>query len=136
MVFDTVCHDGGNVLLCGMEGCKAVQHAACSMQSDARAQQWRCDDCWLLAGERPPAREGGAVEGSGVRDQGQSSRHKAKRKHTGAAGRQGLLIGAQVLNACGVEHIIRAMQHGYVQSCGHGSKISSGEPLPKLCSGP
>ena len=47
----SICHDGGDVLLCDIEGCKAAQHAACSMQSDARAQQWRCDDCWLLADE-------------------------------------------------------------------------------------
>ena len=113
----SICHDGGDVLLCDVNGCKAVQHAACLMQSDARAQQWRCDDCWLLAGERPPAREGGAVKGAGVQNQPQSSRHifKAKRRRTGTAGRQGWLVGAWVMNACGVEHIIRAMRHGYVQ---------------------
>ena len=47
----SICHEGGDVLLCDEEGCGAVQHAACSMQSDSRARQWRCDDCWLLAGE-------------------------------------------------------------------------------------
>ena len=50
-----------------------------------------------------------------MQDQSRSSKHTAKRKRTGEAGRQGWVIGARVLNACGVEHIIRAMRHGYVQ---------------------
>ena len=32
-----------------------------------------------------------------------------------AADRLGWVTGARVLDACGVEHVIRAMQHGYVQ---------------------
>jgi hypothetical protein len=46
----SVCHEGGAVLLCDEAGCKAVQHAACSMQKDSAAPKWRCDDCWLMAG--------------------------------------------------------------------------------------
>ena len=31
----SICHEGGDVLLCDEEGCGAMQHAACSMQSDS-----------------------------------------------------------------------------------------------------
>ena len=56
----------------------------------------------------------GVVESSGERDRRQPSTSTAKRKRTGTAGRQGLVTGAKVLDACGVEHVIRAMRHGYV----------------------
>ena len=78
--------DGGDVLLCDMEGCKAAQHATCSMQNDTRAQHWRCEDCWLLAGERVSLRTD-VVKGSSRRSRCQPSMPTAKRKRTGAAGR-------------------------------------------------
>ena len=59
----SICHEGGAVLLCDEASCGAVQHAACSMQNDSKAQHWRCDDCWLTAGERP--REGSRRVGAG-----------------------------------------------------------------------
>ena len=56
------------MLLCDEASCGAVQHAACSMQSNAEAQHWRCDDCWLMAGERP--KEGSRRIGAGSDRQG------------------------------------------------------------------
>ena len=38
-----------------------------------------------------------------------------KRRRMSTADRLGWVTGARVLDACGVEHVIRAMQHGYVQ---------------------
>ena len=39
----------------------------------------------------------------------------AKRRCTSTASRLGWVTGAKALDACGVEHIIETMQHGYVQ---------------------
>ena len=103
------------MLLWGEEGCGAVQHAACSMQSDSKAQHWRCDDCWLMAGERPKERPRGVGAGSDRRGGCQAEKATAKRRRMGTVHRLGWVAGAKVLDACGVEHAIQAMQHGYVQ---------------------
>ena len=39
----------------------------------------------------------------------------AKRRRTSTASRLGWVTGAKVLDACGLEHVIATMQHGYVQ---------------------
>ena len=111
----SICHEGGDVLLCDEDGCGAVQHADCSMQSDPNVQHWRCDDCWLMAGERP--REGTQQIGQGTSEQDghRAGASLAKRRRMSTADRLGWVTGARVLDACGVEHVIQAMQHGYVQ---------------------
>ena len=111
----SICHEGEDVLLCDEEGCGAVQHAACSMQSDSRAQHWRCDNCWLLAGERPAGGPRGVRERSDSSDRRQTLAAETKRRCVSTAGRLGWVAGARVLDARGVEHIIEAMRHGYVQ---------------------
>ena len=103
------------MLLCDKDGCGAVQYAACSMQGDSKAQQWRCDDCWLMAGERPREGAGGDRASSDRRNGCQAEKAEAKRKRMSTADRLGWVTGAKVLDACGVEHTIQAMQHGYVQ---------------------
>jgi len=111
----SICHEGGAVLLCDEEGCGAVQHAECSMQSDPDARHWRCDDCWLMAGERP--REARRRIGQGASEWGdcRAEPSSAKRRRMSTTDRLGWVTGARVLDACGVEHVIQAMQHGYVQ---------------------
>ena len=108
------------MLLCDEVGCDAVQHEACSMQNNSAAQHWRCDDCCLMAGERPeegPSR----IEASSDR-QGDSQAGEAtvKRRRLSAVHRLGWVTGAKVLDMSGVEHTIQAMQHGYVQWVSHG----------------
>ena len=122
--------------MCDGEGCKSVQCAACSMQNDSRAQYWPCDDCWLLADERPPqagigmaeesdAHGGHAQSSGGVSpiSAGRTLGTEASRgavackKRVGPASREGWVVGARVINACGVESIIRFMGNGYIQ-CG------------------
>ena len=68
------------MLLCDEAGCGAVQHASCSMQSNSQAQLWRCDDCWLMAGERP--KEGSGRIGAGFDRRGgcQAEETTAKRR--------------------------------------------------------
>ena len=110
-----ICHEGGDVLLCDEDGCGAVQHAACSMQGDSRARHWRCDDCWLMAGERPAEGSRGVGTSSDRRGHRQALKAAAKRKRTSTAGRLGWVTGAKVLDACGVEHVIETMQHGYMR---------------------
>ena len=103
------------MLLCDEEGCGAVQHAACSMQSDSEARWWRCDDCWLAAGERPVEEARGVRAGSDRQDGCQIEGAKAKRNRMSAVDRLGWVAGVRVLDARGVEHVIQAMRHGYVQ---------------------
>ena len=93
------------MLLCDEDGCGAVQHAACSMQSDSRARHWRCDDCWLMAGERPAEGLRGVGTSSDRRGCHQAVKAAAKRKRTSTASRLGWVTGAKVLDACWVEHM-------------------------------
>ena len=103
------------MLLCDEDGCGVVQHAACSLQKDSRARHWRCDDCWLMAGERPA--EGSREIGASSGGQGNCPIRKSatKQRRTSTAGRLGWEVGARVLDACGAEYVIAAMQHRYVQ---------------------
>ena len=111
----SICHEGGGVLLCDEDGCGAVQHADCSMQSDPNARRWRCDDCWLRAGERPKEGTRRIGQGTSAREGQETGASVVKRRRMSTADRLGWVTGARVLDACGVEHVIRAMQHGYVQ---------------------
>ena len=52
---------------------------------------------------------------SSRRGGGQAEKATAKRQQMSTVHRLGWVAGAKVLDACGVEHIIQAMQHGYVQ---------------------
>ena len=100
---------------CDVAGCGAVQHAACSMQNDTKARHWRCDGCWLAAGERPVEGSRRVTSSSSGRGGGQAEKATADRQRMSTAHRLGWVAGAKVLDACGVEHIIQAMKHGYVQ---------------------
>ena len=111
----SICHEGGGVLLCDEDGCGAVQHADCSMQSDPNAQRWRCDDCWLKAGERPKEGTRRIGQRTSAREGQETGASSAKRRRMSTTDRLGWVTGARVLDACGVEHVIRATQHGYVQ---------------------
>lgn len=110
----SICHEGGDVLLCNEGGCGAVQHAACSMQGDSKARHWRCDDCWLMAGERPAEGSRRVGTSSGSQDHHPTTKTAAKRKRLGTASRPGWVMGARVLDACGVEHSIEAMQRTWI----------------------
>ena len=103
------------MLLCDEDGCDVVQHEACSMQNNSAVQHWRCDDCWLISGERPA--EGSRRIGTGTSHQAGHpvGRAAAKRQRLSTTCRLGWVAGARVLDANGVEHTIQAMQHGYVQ---------------------
>ena len=101
--------------LCDEAGCKAVQHAACSMQNDSAAPHWRCDDCWLMAGERPAEGSRRIEAGSSRQGDCPAEGTAAKRRRLSTVSRLGWVAGAKVLDANGVEHTIQAMQHGYVQ---------------------
>ena len=103
------------MLLCDEVGCEAVQHAACSMQNNSAAQHWRCDDCWLMAGERPAEGSRRIEAGSDRQGDRPAEEAAAKRKRLSTVCRLGWVAGAKVLDANGVEHTIQAMQHGYVQ---------------------
>ena len=103
------------MLLCDKDGCGAVQYAACSMQGDSKAQQWRCDDCWLMAGERPKEGSRRVGAGSEKRRGSQAEKATAKRRRMSTVHQLGWVAGAKVLDASGMEHTIQAMQHGYVQ---------------------
>ena len=103
------------MLLCDEVDCRAVQHAACSMQSNSEAQHWRCGDCWLMAGERPEEGSRRIEAGSDKLGGSQAEEATAKRRRLSTVHRLGWVTGAQVLDASGVEHTIQAMQHGYVQ---------------------
>ena len=68
-----------------------------------------------MAGERPTdsaRRISWSADEQGSRRTGTSP---AKRKRMNVTDRLGWVTGARVLDACGVEHVIQAMQHGYVQ---------------------
>ena len=84
------------------------------MQNNSAAQHWRCDDCWLMAGERP-AEGSRRIEAGSDREDRPAGKAAAKRQRLSAACRLGWVAGAKVLDANGVEHTIQAMQHGYVQ---------------------
>ena len=98
------------MLLCDEDGCGAVQHAACSMQGDSRARHWRCDNCWLMAGERPAEGSRGVGTSSDRRGRRRALKAAVKRKCTSTASCLGWVTGAKVLDACGVEHVIETMQ--------------------------
>ena len=85
------------------------------MQSNSEAQHWRCDDCWLMAGERLKEGARRIGEGSDKRGGCQAAEATAKRRRLGTVHRLGWVTGAKVLDASGMEHTIQAMQHGYVQ---------------------
>ena len=61
--------------------------------------------------ERPE----GVIVSSSKRVKCQAAGTGAKRKRMSTADCLGWVAGAKVLDACGIEHIIQAMQHGYVQ---------------------
>ena len=135
-----VCQEGGHLLKCDNVGCTAVQHAACSTQTDICASPWVCEDCWMLIDlgrlqlEDIPAGttstkvhscwedSGGSDEsqeedlGPGAMQQthrmheGERSWHKRDRKISGTWS-----VGKWVENASAMQGVILSMHHGYVQ---------------------
>ena len=103
------------MLLCDEVDCGAVQHAACSMQSNSEVQHWHCDDCWLMAGEQPEEGSRRIEAGSDGQGSYQAEEVTAKQRQLSMVHRLSWVTGAKVLDASGVEHTIQAMQHGYVQ---------------------
>ena len=43
-----VCQEGGCLLKCDNAECTAVQHAACTTQTDVNVSPWVCEDCWMM----------------------------------------------------------------------------------------
>jgi hypothetical protein len=85
------------------------------MQNNSAAQHWCCDDCWLMAGERPEEGSRRIEAGSDRQGDRPAEEATAKRRRLSTVHRLGWVTGANVLDANGVEHTIQAMQHGYVQ---------------------
>ena len=101
--------------MCDETHCRIAQHAECSAQGNMPSQTWRCDDCWLLSGGLPPPQGNGARADQPEAHSAGMTSGTGRQKHQGSAGQQGWLVGAQVINARGVEYTIKAMRHGYVQ---------------------
>ena len=89
------------MLLCDEAGCKAVQHAACSMQNDSAVPHWRCDDCWLMAGERPAEGSRRIEAGSSRQGDRPAEETAAKRRQLSTVHQLGWVAGAKVLDVNG-----------------------------------